>query len=108
MSSDSESVDGTIAMNDPIPFRKRLLATFVAVGLAAAFLFFGRDLWLVRGVTVSVGLKSSNPQICQVFWTESEKDSFRPERSAGTPSLLRAAGMISKARSMVWMGPTML
>lgn len=68
-------------MKAPIQPNQTVFSAIVAVGIAAAFLFFGRDLWLVRGVTVSVGLKSSNPQICQVFWTESEKDSFRPERS---------------------------
>ena len=61
--------------------RRRFLSSLVAVLLLALFLFCGKDSWLLREAVVSVGLKTSVPQTCRVFWTERAGEPFVPERS---------------------------
>lgn len=60
--------------------KPRLLLS--AALLAAAALAAGYRSWVSREIVVSVGLKSSVPQACQIFWTESAGGRFSPERSA--------------------------
>ena len=63
--------------------RSRIRFLFAAAALlaAAAFLATGRRSWLGREVAVSLGLRSSVPQTCQVFWTETPDAAFGPDRS---------------------------
>ena len=62
--------------------RNLLRRAIPAVLATVAFLAAGHRSWLSREVVVFVGLKSSVPQACQIFWTESADGKFSPERSA--------------------------
>lgn len=82
-------------MDESKTSRTPCYSALAAVLLSILFLFLGKDAWFVREVVVSVGLKSSVPQICQVFWTETDGEPFDPERSVsvsvrpkGVPAVL--------------------
>ena len=60
---------------------KIVLSGLVGVLCSTVLLFYGKSSYIVRNATISLGLKTPTPQVCQVFWTETKSAPFTQNNS---------------------------
>lgn len=77
--------------------KTRWTSPLVAVLLVFLFLFLGRDSYISRSVSITVGVKAPALIACQFFWLENEADFFNQEKSR---TILVRPGGVSVAVSI--------